>query len=349
VGRSPLDQPFVLGPLETPAGTLPRISATLSRRDRLDNLLVRCGVGRMRYLVEPGLYALHNPGPDSPVLVSANYKLSFDHLRCRLAGVDAWILVLDTDGINVWCAAGKGSFGSANLISQLAASRVAQVIRHRRLIVPQLGGPGINARLVEKNSGFKVLFGPVEAADLPVYLAAGLQATPAMRRKHFPLRERAVLIPVELVLSLKWLLPLLLLLAALFFLGGEGWSAFAALAAGGIMVAVLAGQALTPLLLPWLPGRAFAGKGLVAGLAGAALFLGVASGLGSPALSGLDYLAWLAVIGALASFLAMEFTGSSTYTSLSGVKKEIRLALPWQIGGGVAGLLLLLAGRWGGI
>lgn len=310
--------------------------------------MVRCGLGRMNYLVEPGLYALGSPGPESPVLVSANYKLSFDHLRRALPGLAAWILVLDTDGINVWCAAGKGSFGTANLVRLLQVSRLAGLVNHRQLIVPQLAAPGVNARLVGQESGFQVRFGPVEAAELPAYLAAGGQATAAMRRKYFPWRERAVLIPVELVQKLPWLLPLWLLLGLIGWLAGPPWSTLAGLAAVALLLGVLAGQVLTPLLLPWLPGRAFAVKGLGAGLL-AALALPVSLAMGFPdanlALPTLDFLAWPLLIGALASYLALEFTGASTYTSLSGVKKEVRLAWPLQLAGGALAVLLLLAGR----
>jgi acetyl-CoA decarbonylase/synthase complex subunit gamma len=51
-------------------------------------------------------------------------------------------------------------------------------------------------------------------------------------------------------------------------------------------------------------------------------------------------IAWALVILSAAGYLAMNFTGASTYTSLSGVKKEMRWALPFQIGGGVVGLAL---------
>ena len=93
----------------------------------------------MNYRVEPGLYAVGQPDPQSPVLVSANYKLSFDRLRCRLAGLSVWILVIDTNGINVWCAAGKGTFGADEIVRCVESSRLSEVVAHRTLIVPQLG------------------------------------------------------------------------------------------------------------------------------------------------------------------------------------------------------------------
>ncbi|RXM20875.1 acetyl-CoA synthase subunit gamma, partial [Citrobacter sp. AAK_AS5] len=76
---------------------------------------VRWNIKRMDYRVAPGLYAVGEPTADSPVLVTANYKLTFDGLRSELGGVDAWMLVLDTLGVNVWCAAGKGTFSTAEL------------------------------------------------------------------------------------------------------------------------------------------------------------------------------------------------------------------------------------------
>ena len=344
-------QAFVVGELETPIGRVPQVAAVLAWRDRWGTLLVRLGFGRMRYTVEPGLYGVGAPQKDSPVLVTANYKLSFDHLRAALAGLDAWVLVLDTNGINVWCAAGKGTFGTAALCAQAAASRLGQLVRHRRLVVPQLGAPGIAAHSVKGQSGFAVVYGPVLARHLPEFLAQGMQAAPAMRRKTFPLVERAVLIPVELVIAAKWVLPLAVVLAGTSGLFGPasfwenvreqgGWIV------AGLASGILAGTVLTPLLLPVLPGRAFSLKGGVAGLLAALLFLAAffsrSEGAGNP----LAGLAWLLLIPAIASFFGMEFTGASTYTSLSGVKKEMRIAVPLQAAAALGGLFLLVwAGR----
>ena len=340
-------QAFVVGVLETPVGTVPRVATVLAGRDRWGTLLVRLGFGRMRYTVEPGLYGVGAPNEDSPVLVTANYKLSFDHLRAALVGLDAWVLVLDTNGINVWCAAGKGAFGTAALCAQVAASRLAQLVRHRRLVVPQLGAPGIAAHAVKQQSGFAVVYGPVLARQLPEFLARGMQATPAMRRKTFLLAERAVLIPVELVIAGKWALLLALLLAGASGLFGPatfwenvrehgGWTL------AGLGSGLLAGTVLTPLLLPMLPGRAFSLKGGVAGLLAALIFLAPFFSRSEGEGSALAALAWLLIISAVSSFFGMEFTGASTYTSLSGVKKEMRIAVPLQAAAGICGMLLLL-------
>ncbi|MDX1580667.1 MAG: mercury methylation corrinoid protein HgcA, partial [Alphaproteobacteria bacterium] len=105
-------EPFVCAWLETSLGPVPQVSSQLSWRDRRGRWAMRWGFGRDRYQLTPGLYAVGHPDAQAPVLVSANYKLSFDCLRTALAGRSAWLLVIDTKGINVWCAAGKGTFGT---------------------------------------------------------------------------------------------------------------------------------------------------------------------------------------------------------------------------------------------
>lgn len=348
-----VEQTFVTGVLETPVGPVPQVATVLVGRDRWGAFRVRLGVGRMQYTVEPGLYAVGASQEDSPVLATANYKLSFDHLRAALTGQDAWILVLDTNGINVWCAAGKGTFGTVALCAQVAASRLGQLVRHRRLVVPQLGASGIAAHAVKQQSGFAVVYGPVMARHLPEFLARGMQATPAMRRKTFSLPERAVLVPVELVIACKWALPLSVVLYGASGLFGPasfwenvrehgGWTMAGLF---GLWSGVVAGTVLTPLLLPMLPGRAFSLKGGAAGLMAALAFLSVFFSRSGASGNTLTALAWLLLIPAIASFLGMEFTGASTYTSLSGVKKEMRLAVPLQVAAGICGLFLLVWAR----
>jgi hypothetical protein len=335
-----VDQPFVIGSIETPIGKVPRVSSSWDRADYWGTFKARWGVGRMSYMVDPGLYALGNPLDSSPVLVTANYKMSFDRLRKALPGFDAWILVLDTKGINVWCAAGKGTFGTLELVNRMESSGLSKTVSHRQIILPQLAGPGVAAHLAKKLSGFKLIYGPVRAEDLPAFLNNGLKITPEMRVKSFGLRERIVLIPVELVGALKVALiviPILLLLSGL--LGPLDFKAnllsHGLLAAAAVLTAVFCGAVLTPVFLPWLPGRPFSLKGLPLGILGAAFLLLSTWGGGE---SLLEMLAWFLLVPAVAAYLAMNFTGASTYTSLSGVKKEIRWALPFEIGVGVVGL-----------
>jgi acetyl-CoA decarbonylase/synthase complex subunit gamma len=310
----------------------------------------RWGVGRMNYTVDPGLYALGAPDDHSPVLVTANYKMSFDRLREALPGRHLWILVLDTKGINVWCAAGKGTFGTDELLLRIAATNLKDVVRHRDLILPQLGAPGVAAYLVKKHSGFTVRYGPILARDVAAYLDAGLRATADMRRKAFPVKERAAVIPMELVATLK---PALIIIPILLCIGGFGVEGGfirnllhdGVFSVAAFVCAVVSGAVLTPLFLPYLPGRAFATKGIVTGLVVAAVFI---SAWGVDLHSGRGLIqsgAWLLMIPAISAYLAMNFTGASTYTSLSGVKKEMRWALPLEMGAGISGLVLWITSR----
>ena len=341
---------WVTGLIETIAGNVPRVATRLDCADRFGALAVRFGLGRMRYAIEPGLYAVGAPEPASPVFVSANYKLSFDRLREELDGIDGWILVLDTKGINVWCSAGAGTFGTAEIVRRIEASGLADIVSHRRLILPQLSAPGVAAHDVLRQSGFAVVYGPVRACDIPAFLSAGMKANPAMRRVHFRLADRAALVPVETLLWARLALPLALVLALLSGLGRDGYLVSRAAQQGPatvimVVVAWLVGCAAVPLLLPWVPGRAFSLKGAFAGVLVFLVTLLVLWPSGTAA-GRMDAVAWLVLGPALSSFLAMNFTGASTYTSLSGVHREMRLALPVQSGAALIGLVLWLAARF---
>lgn len=345
------DQSFVTGSTNTPVGRAPQVSSLLTFHDHWGTVKARWGVGRMDYSVEPGLYTLGNPDRQSPVLVTANYKMSFDGLRKALPGRSAWLLVLDTAGINVWCAAGKGTFGAAELVRRIALTGLNKIVDHRTLILPQLAGPGVAAHQVKILSGFKVHYGPIKASDLPAYLDTGFCATPEMRIKTFSLRERAVLIPIELVMALKTGFYMMLFF---FFLSGLGGPAsywnnvkdYGIFAVASLFIAILAGSILTPLLLPVLPGRAFSVKGVLIGLLTSAFLLLFRNPDLAFRAGRLEALAWIFLVSTITAYLAMNFTGASTYTSLSGVKKEMAVALPLQIGAGFTGLCLWLASRF---
>jgi len=345
VSPSILDQPFVIGSVLTPVGAVPTVSHELTASDLWGTVRVRFGFRRMHYTVVPGLYALGKPDDKSSVLVTANYKLSFDSLRSSLRGRDVWILVLDTNGVNVWCAAGKGTFSTAEIVERIESSGLNKVVSHRQLIVPQLAGPGVAAHEVKKLSGFKVTYGPIRSEDLPAFLDAGFKASPQMRLKTFSSWERIVLIPVELVPALKHAGLIILGFLGVAGLVGPGsyWTnvtTHGLPAAWALLSAVLAGAVLTPVLLPWLPGRAFSVKGAVVGLVVAAMMILLQGLGGAGGTTAAEKLAWLLMITAVAAYLAMNFTGASTYTSLSGVKKEMRWAVPVQIATVCAGIFL---------
>ena len=298
----------------------------------------------------PGLYAVGKPDAQSPVLVTANYKLSFDALRFQLEDIDAWLLVADTRGVNVWCAAGKGTFSTEEIILSVKLCKLHKLVEHRRLILPQLGATGVAAYQVKKECGFTVLFGPVRTNDLPAFLQNNNQASEAMRSVTFSLKERAELIPVELYFLLQ---PLIILFLSGFLLSGIGPTLFSTHAAWtrslyllwATLLGIGSGTILVPLILPWLPGRQFWLKGLLPGVtAGLACWRILLWQIDS--LEGVALLLW---ITAVSSYLAMNFTGCTPFTSPSGVEKEMRRGIPIQAAATLIALVLWLSSPFIGL
>jgi hypothetical protein len=159
-----------------------------------------------------------------------------------------------------------------------------------------------------------------------------------MRRVRFTLRDRLILIPVELVHAL---LPTLIATVIVFFISGL-WASLA------VLIAILAGVVLFPILLPWLPTQDFSSKGFILGGVVALPFALTTF------LLNLDIVWWLRAGGALTfllllppitAYLALNFTGSTTFTSRSGVRCEIFTYVPimaWMFGIGIV-LTIVLA------
>lgn len=292
-------------------------------------------------MVPPGLYAIGTPMQEDPVLVTANYKMTYDIVRNVLVSRNVWLLVLETYGINVWCAAGKGTFGTDELVRRIEISGLSKVVTHRQLILPVLGAPGVAAYEVKSRTGFSIRYAAIRAADLPEYLDNGMITTPAMRELTFTLWERLVLIPVELASALKptaiAAVSLFAVFAALYGFANGFRTLFAYLGA------VLTGIVITPLLLPWLPGRSFAFKGVVAGVAWSIAFYLLGDGeTWSMPVTAAAFLS----LPTVSAFYALNFTGCTNYTSRSGVKKELRMGMPAMVFALIASFIIVLWGRF---
>ncbi len=337
--------PWAIGSISTPVGAVYRVLNDWSRADYWGMLRSRIGAFRMNYSVTPGLYAVGEPTQASDVFVTANYKLTFDILRRSLKGLNAWILVLDTKSINVWCAAGKGTFGTDELVNRITQTKLDSVVNHRRIILPQLGAVGVNASAVQKQTGFRVAFGPVQAGDISAYVEAGYKKTKEMSTIRFSLLDRLILTPMELNPTLKkypWFAAGVLLLfglqpAGLLF--KQAWFGGLPFLVMGL-IAVFAGAFVTPVLLPFVPFRSFAIKGWIVGMLLTLLAVrgfGIMDGRGWT-LHAATYL----FFPALASYIALQFTGSTTYTGMSGVNKELKLGIPVYLGTAAVSLLLVV-------
>jgi len=324
---------YVEGFINTDGGPVPALKTTLDKKDNIANILVRCGINRYNYRIVPGLYAVGSPGVDSEVLATANFKLTVDQLRTAISGIDAWILVLDTKGINVWCAAGKGTFSTAALVRQIQDAQLERIVNHKRIIVPQLGATGVSATAVKKQSGFKVVYGPVRAKDIPAFFKNGFVADENMRMVTFTMYERLVLSPIELQTAFK---PAVISALIIFILSGIGPGVFSIanawtrgfIAVFALAAGIFSGAVITPALLPYIPVREFALKGLISGLGTALLFILV---LDAEIVSYKAAIALLLFTATISSVMAMNYTGTTPFTSPSGVEKEMKRYIPIQL------------------
>lgn len=326
------DSPWILELLDSPVGKIRKIKTQLEPQDLLGTIRVRLGVKRNRYTVSPGLYAIGIPDDKSPVLVTANYKLTFDSLRKELNNQNLWILVLDTKGVNVWCAAGKGTFGTKELNQRINLVKLDKVVSHKTLILPQLGAPGVAAHEITRNTGFKVIYGPVRASDIPDFLHNNLKATPDMKRVQFTLKDRLTVISVELNLAFKLVTIIFIILLINNLVDPGGIRIIKALSQSlfnliPYLVSILLGTVGIAALLPYIPFRSFALKGLLLGIMWAAVVVKYNSFFYFPD-NILIIIANSLFLTSITSYLGLNFTGSTTYTSLSGVQKETLYTIP---------------------
>lgn len=158
------------------------------------------------FSTETGLREIGEPGPDAPVFVTCNFDLTVRRVIRALRGLDCYLLVAPSKGINVWCAAGGGMLNAHSVTSVIKTSRIAERVAHRTLILPQLSAPGIDVFRVEEETGWHCEFGPVYARDIPAYLEANHQKPDAMRLVRFPLSDR-------LEMAVMWATPMSLVVA----------------------------------------------------------------------------------------------------------------------------------------
>jgi ubiquinone/menaquinone biosynthesis C-methylase UbiE len=268
-----------------------------------------------------GLYRIGNPDRSSPVLVTGNYELTVRRLVAAIDGaVDCWLVVANSRGINVWCAAGGGHFTAEDVVAAIKTSGVTSVVDHHALILPQLCANGVDGWRIRQETRWGVHWGPVRASDIPAYLNAGRKKTEAMRHVGFSLKARLEMTTVMVIFY-----AILLIIPFLIF-----WRQNALLLLG--LMAVLA--YFYGIFLPWIPGRDGLGKGAVltaltlVGLWGWSLGWGH---LPSEAL-----LNWSLGLGFLAFFVGAEFQGMSPH--MRGEQSN------WAIEGSVGLAVVLVYG-----
>ena len=214
---------------------------------------------------KPGLRRVGNPGRSSPVLVTCNFELTVRKVIETLGrdGIDAWLLVAPTKGINVWCAAGGGHFTTDTVVSILKTSNIGKMVDHRDLILPQLSAVGINIWSLKERTGWKPRFGPVDIKHLATYLIdKNSQPKGEHRRVKFDIKDRFIM-GTNLGFTTFLYLTIPLLIASI-WIHGFWWKTIPLL----FVLAVL-----NSVLVFWLPGKVGVQKGLSLGLIASAVFV----------------------------------------------------------------------------
>ena len=274
--------------------------------------------------VSTGLYRIGYPDQKSPVLATGNYDLTVRRLVKQLdRKVNCWLLVANSRGINVWCAAGGGHFTAEDIISALSTSGVKDVVSHHALVLPQLCANGVDGWKIRRETGWGVHWGPVRASDVPAYLENGLKKTDEMRHVRFLLRDR-----LEMTSVMVFFYGFFAILLGLLFWREAVWAVLAVM----IVISFVYG-----LFHPWIPGK----DGLEKGISLAALSL-LALWSWSFVWGNLpteNLFNWSLALGYLSFFIGAEYQGMSPL--LRGEQSN------WAIEGlvGIGALLAYGVGR----
>ncbi|MBK8933597.1 MAG: acetyl-CoA decarbonylase/synthase complex subunit gamma [Chloroflexi bacterium] len=121
--------------------------------------------------VQPDVYEINNPGPDSPVLVTTNFSITYFSVANEVesAGLPAWLLVCDAEGMSVLTAWAAGKFDAERIAKDVKRFGVSEKVANKRLVLP--GHVAIlSGELEEELPGWDIKVGPREAVDLPAFM-----------------------------------------------------------------------------------------------------------------------------------------------------------------------------------
>ncbi|MFB0545375.1 MAG: acetyl-CoA decarbonylase/synthase complex subunit gamma [Anaerolineae bacterium] len=121
--------------------------------------------------VSPGLYDIQEPKPESPLLVTTNFSLTYFSVAGEVegGGFPAWLLIADSEGMSVLTGWAAGKFDAEKIAKSVKEFSVEDKISHRKIVIPGFVST-ISGELEEEMPGWEVMVGPREAVDIPNYL-----------------------------------------------------------------------------------------------------------------------------------------------------------------------------------
>jgi hypothetical protein len=262
------------------------------------------------FSIRPGLYFTGANDEDAPLLATCNNFLTVFLLARRIGQRNVRLLVIDTNGVNVWCSAVKGRFSATEIIDKAKHFGLIKKDHHTNIILPKLSLSGVKLSDLDK-AGIRGIIGPLYARDLPAYLDKGRSKNLICDRIHFGLRSRGFTALPTAFQFFYWFLGVYVV---------TFW-----MLAKTIIWAATGLAFLYPVLFPFLPGRQFAVKGVSLGIAASVLTAGYFFVAGFD-IKDLSF--WVLFNFATSIFIALSFTGNSPVSNYDSVRKETAHFLP---------------------
>jgi len=121
--------------------------------------------------VQPGIYEINSPKPESPVLVTTNFSITYFAVANEVegSGLPAWLVVTDAEGMSVLTAWAAGKFDAERIAKAIKSFNVADKVSKKRVVLP--GHVAVlSGELEEELSDWEIRVGPREAVDLPAFM-----------------------------------------------------------------------------------------------------------------------------------------------------------------------------------
>ena len=125
--------------------------------------------------VQPGIYEINSPKPESPVLVTTNFSITYFAVANEVegSGLPAWLVVTDAEGMSVLTAWAAGKFDAERIAKAIKGFDVASKVSKKRVVLP--GHVAVlSGELEEELSDWEIRVGPREAVDLPAFMKQAL-------------------------------------------------------------------------------------------------------------------------------------------------------------------------------
>jgi len=125
--------------------------------------------------VQPGVYEINAPKPESPVLVTTNFSITYFSVANEVegSGMPAWLVVCDAEGMSVLTAWAAGKFDSERIAKSIKTFNLADKVSQKRVVIP--GAVAVlSGELEAELPDWEIRVGPREAVDIPKFMKMAL-------------------------------------------------------------------------------------------------------------------------------------------------------------------------------